>query len=682
LADIFDEILREIAPRGAAGEKIRRQLLSLEQEIRNRLAQSGSGSFAELWDVAQQRLLSRAGTDDRREFENHLLKARQWASYEGTVYDCNHGLPASALRHLWMQRRKPGNRLLLERITRLVKALEDILQLDSLYSGQAHDAAYLRKSMGTADSELFDFQVMSQVLETAPVGKPLAEKRRRRIRDAIAILQSQRFVSEDLDTGGDGLFNFEFTDCNKAVAAFHQRLPDMAALIKAISIAELEISNRFDEQRHAAYYECFNANALGPEDLALFPSYLVSLVGKPLTAKLKADVLETLGSGLPFKILAQHDDILGPPPDAAGQLSFGVRGQQLAGMALGLNQVFVVQAASSSLYRLRESLSRGLGGSSPALFSIYSGAPEQRPEMPAPYLLAAAATESRAFPSFVNDPSRGEGQAGNFSLDGNPAVSGNWPIRALQFEDAQHHLLTEDLAFTFVDFVASDARHAGHFIAVPKAEWSEDMLPLAEFLTLDEQEQAEKIPYTLLLGEAGVLHRAVVDNRLVDAAIRCQDKWRELQERAGINNAHANELLAEAEAAWQAEKQQLLRQVFAPADAVVAAVTPPVAQAMETTPVASTAAAATIEPEPVANDEPWIETPRCTTCNECTQLNNRMFAYNPDMQAYIADLSAGTYRELVEAAETCQVAIIHPGKPRNSDEPGLDELLARAEPFL
>jgi hypothetical protein len=59
-----------------------------------------------------------------------------------------------------------------------------------------------------------------------------------------------------------------------------------------------------------------------------------------------------------------------------------------------------------------------------------------------------------------------------------------------------------------------------------------------------------------------------------------------------------------------------------------------------------------------------------------------MFAYNPDMQAYIADLSAGTYRELVEAAETCQVAIIHPGKPGNSDEPGLDELLARAEPFL
>ena len=58
-----------------------------------------------------------------------------------------------------------------------------------------------------------------------------------------------------------------------------------------------------------------------------------------------------------------------------------------------------------------------------------------------------------------------------------------------------------------------------------------------------------------------------------------------------------------------------------------------------------------------------------------------MFAYNDNKQAYIADINAGTYAQLVEAAESCQVAIIHPGKPRNPNEPGLDELLKRAEPF-
>jgi hypothetical protein len=58
-----------------------------------------------------------------------------------------------------------------------------------------------------------------------------------------------------------------------------------------------------------------------------------------------------------------------------------------------------------------------------------------------------------------------------------------------------------------------------------------------------------------------------------------------------------------------------------------------------------------------------------------------MFAYDEDKRAFIADPDAGTYREVVAAAETCQVAIIHPGKPRNPDEPGLEELMERAEPF-
>jgi ferredoxin len=81
------------------------------------------------------------------------------------------------------------------------------------------------------------------------------------------------------------------------------------------------------------------------------------------------------------------------------------------------------------------------------------------------------------------------------------------------------------------------------------------------------------------------------------------------------------------------------------------------------------------------SDDPWIETTRCSTCNECTAINDRMFAYDDNKQAYFKDLDAGTFREIVEAAEACQVAVIHPGKPRNPDEPGLDELIERAKPF-
>ena len=58
-----------------------------------------------------------------------------------------------------------------------------------------------------------------------------------------------------------------------------------------------------------------------------------------------------------------------------------------------------------------------------------------------------------------------------------------------------------------------------------------------------------------------------------------------------------------------------------------------------------------------------------------------MFAYDDVKQAYIKDLGAGSYRELVEAAENCPVCIIHPGKPLDPGEPNVDELLQRAAAF-
>ncbi len=114
-----------------------------------------------------------------------------------------------------------------------------------------------------------------------------------------------------------------------------------------------------------------------------------------------------------------------------------------------------------------------------------------------------------------------------------------------------------------------------------------------------------------------------------------------------------------------------------------AAAVPAAAAVASSASAASAAASAPVEEEPQRSpDEAYIETARCSTCNECTTLNSKMFAYDGNKQAYIADINAGTYAQLVEAAESCQVSVIHPGKPRNPKEPGLEELLKRAEPFL
>ena len=186
------------------------------------------------------------------------------------------------------------------------------------------------------------------------------------------------------------------------------------------------------------------------------------------------------------------------------------------------------------------------------------------------------------------------------------------------------------------------------------------MVPVAEYLRRGASEAQDAVPYVTLVDADNILQRAIVDDRLMRAALRCRESWHSLQELGGIHNSHAEKLLAKA------REEQAQKPAATPA-----------------APAAATAPVAAPEPEEKKSpDEAYIETARCTTCNECTQINDKMFAYNENKQAYIKDIDAGTYRQMVEAAEACQVAIIHPGKPRDPNEPGLEELLERAKPFL
>jgi len=173
-----------------------------------------------------------------------------------------------------------------------------------------------------------------------------------------------------------------------------------------------------------------------------------------------------------------------------------------------------------------------------------------------------------------------------------------------------------------------------------------------------------------------VLHKAIVNEKLVRAAGQCADRWHILQELGGIHNSHAAQLLARERKIWAertAEPAEPATEMQPPESAAV----PPAAPgASPAPPTVLDNAEAQRSP-----DEAYIETERCSSCNECILINGKMFAYNANKQAFIADLNAGTYHQLVEAAESCQVSIIHPGKPTNPDEDGLEELLKRAESF-
>jgi len=644
LSALVNNILQAIAPRGIEGEATRRHLLRLEREMRTLAANGETGPLSVLWDLAATRI----GAPDDSALAASLSRARAALQVDGEVVDCTSGLPAHLVTHAWnaLQQRKAERRGL--ELKRLIVKLSDILQADFIRSRAGTSAARLKASVGTGMEDAFDFRALSRMLAQVAGKDPLPDGRRQRVQQALSVLIARQSRAP-LDTGGpDDLRSCAFTNCRDALAAFRDRLPKIIELVKALAIAELEIEGRYVEVTHDPFFADFDDSSVGARDLSLFPDYLVCIESESLHGPENAGLMEILASGMPIKVVVQLSDVLEEPALRA-HLGPVATAAQLGRMAMALGNAYVLQSCSSHLYQARSRILAGLAHAGPALFSVFSGSPRGAGLLP-PYLLAAAAMQSRAFPAFSYDPAAGPDWATRYSIDGNPQPEADWPVHEFGYEDEAHQRVTEQVAFTFVDFVACDPRHARHFAVVPRADWNGSMVPVGSCLTGDSSPAAGAIPYLHMVDDDHVLRRALADEKLLAAARRCRQMWHSLQELGDARGSRAEHLVAP-------------EPVTPAAPAIVAVSTP-----------------ATPAAEP--SDDPHIDTPRCTTCNECTNLNNRMFAYDANKQAYIADISAGTYRELVEAAESCQVAIIHPGKPRNPDEPGIAELLQRAEPFL
>ena len=679
LSSVVDEVVTEIAPRGIEGERLRKYVLRLEREVRDLVAGGMSGPLSAVWAAAASRLAAPA--DPATEALLTLFGER--LQLDGAVVGCDRAMPARVLTHAWSTAQAAKSTAFRGTLDRLVVKLSDILRAAYLHSaaGQRPDA--LRAALGGTHRDAFDFGMMSKLVVRNAPKDDLPPARRARIEGALAALKSQPFFPDPMlahRPDAPASFAFAFDNCAAAAAAYRERLPKLAEVVKALSIAELEAAGAYVEAEHDAFFDGFDEHALAAEDIALFPDYLVCIPADQAGAPENAGLMDLLSAGLPVKILTEATDLLEEAAVGTGHFAFGVRSVRLANTATALGGVFVVQTASSNLYALRDRLAKAFGHRGAALFSVYAGAGAVG-ELP-PYLTAAAAMESRAFPAFTYDPYAGDNQAVRFSLEDNPQPEADWPVAPFEYADEGLQRITEETPFTVADFVLCDTRYAAHFARVPRERWNGAMIPADEWLARDPKELGDAIPYVLAVDPADVLQRVIVDARLMQTVARTRTFWHRLQEQGGIHNSHADILLARERAKWEQAKEKELEQLKATAATTPAAA--PAAAAGEAAPAAAAAAA----PAPAAPaapernpDEAWIDTARCPSCNECQNINDKMFLYNENKQAYLGDLKAGTYRQMVEAAESCQVSIIHPGKPWNPDEPGLDELIARAEPF-
>jgi hypothetical protein len=667
LTRLVDAVLKDVAPRGIEGERLRRHALQLECTIRRAVDQGARGTLAELWDQAAAEL----GTREGETLEKVLSHAGGALRAEGELLGCTPDMPVRLIKHAWRAAQREKARLFHADLARLVLKLSDILRAAFSHSQAGRQPQSLRASLGGPHQDAFDFNMLSRIVGKGVPRDELPADRRARLVHSLGVLESQRFFAAPdagEDDTSDSVFGFAFDNCAAAAQAYRDRLGELSELVKAIAVAELEAQGHYRPAEHDLLFESFDQNALTSEDLARFPDYLVCIPPDRNDATENANLMEMLSSGLPVKLLVQTSDLLEEASIGTGHFAFGVRSARLATTAMGLGGMFVLQSSSANLVAMHARISRGLACRGPALFSVFTGSTQTTGALP-PYLSAAAAMQSRAFPAFSYDATAGSNWAERFSLENNPQPDEDWSVETLVYVDSEQQRVSTPCAFTFADFVLCDDRQAAHFALVPSAQWDATMLPVADWLLLDERDAAQRVPYLLAVDAQDALQRVIVDARLMQATRRSQLLWHRLQEHGGVHDSHAERLLARERAAWIAEQQPLASEA-APVSAGTAD--------------AVTADAGAIAPAaaPVhSRDETWIDTARCPSCNECQLINDRMFGYDAKKQAYIKDLKAGSYRQLVEAAESCQVAIIHPGKPRDPNEAGLEDLLVRAEPF-
>jgi len=415
--------------------------------------------------------------------------------------------------------------------------------------------------------------------------------------------------------------------------------------------------------------------------------------------------------------------------------------KELALIAMAHRGAFVLQSSQASPAHLIAGVIKGLNSRRPAIFNIYAPCPVEHglPDEWAP-TGARMALEARAFPFLVFDPDAGKGFADCLTLDGNPALDDLWPTYELKYVDDQGAQQVLELPFTTADWAATEVRFKKHFKVVKPEAWNEDMVPFHEFIALPADEREGKTPFIHVLTRDGKLGRMSVSPEIVTLTEDRLLFWAQLRELAGlevpesVRDLVAGELEAEFDrkldalraeyeaklAQLKASYPQVIARKLAEAlvrrgngsrtvadilkeaeslpglepvalDALAVAPTAPapaaaggVATAAAPAPAAVAAAPAPAA-EPEADDglamEPYIESARCTSCNECINLNKKMFGYNENKQAVIKDPKAGTFAQLVQAAERCPAGIIHPGTPLNPKEKDLDKWIKRAEPF-
>ncbi|MGE0080648.1 MAG: 2-oxoacid:acceptor oxidoreductase family protein [Thiohalomonadaceae bacterium] len=479
-----------------------------------------------------------------------------------------------------------------------------------------------------------------------------------------------------------------------AMGLFEGHMAKMAEGFKAIRMAELELAGEYNAEKHKDFFTYFDWKQFSDEEWLLCPP-VVSVGGDGAMYDIGFQNLSrALMSGIPIKVMVldtQAYSNTGGQSCTSGYLAqvadMAPYGKQWKGkveirkemslIAMAHRTSYVMQGGVSNVTHLIESFIEGLNSRRPALFNVYAVCqPEHGVGDDKAYDQTKLAMEARAYPLLRFNPDKGNTWRECLDLEGNPSMDTDWPMYTLDYINEKGEKAKLEVPMTFADFAVTEGRFRKHFKKAPAETWNENMVPVHEFLELDEDERDGKYPYIWTVDQKQRLGRVLVSQELVNSCIERRDFWRLLKSIAGLDKAAVN-----ADQIAEQTRQEMAQRLTAGLLALAGGQGVGEFTAALAAPAGGNGAGTAAAAAPADYEPAWVDSPECTSCDECIKIAPAVFAYNDQKKAVVVNPKGCTYKDLVRAAEKCTAGCIHPGTPFNPAEPDLEKLKKRAEKF-
>lgn len=724
LSNLVNTLYADCFPNNEA-RILKANLPRLLKGFRNYLTGKQYAPFTAAWaDVETQLRAVEVHGDKQKSYIDHLECLAQKLPADGLVIRFTDEAPFNMLQvqlaHMAQERQQ-----MLTGVQHLVSGLKELLRMEEARKNGDQEG----------ETPSFDFAADMIAFEKWPQLMPeegaegMTQERQQRIEQNITMLEAGAdtwahckgcfLITEALYDQFDWPALFEGSDVkqvgpNEGYAStrqrFEEQMTNYTLFMAARRKARLELKGEYKEDVHDDFFEHFTWHRLTDEELQWFPP--VFFVGETAGfLKHNVDRFTTLlAANKPIRLIA-IDKRMGNPPEPGvdwEDASHSYR-RELSTLTLAFRSTHTFQGAINQPIEVYHGMQRCLQVNAPSI--MHWLIPEAHEIRLSEILKLSAAVEGRFFPFLTYDLLAGKRWGSRFNISNNPQPDKNWPEHEFTFIDTSGEEVHTLWPFTYADYKAINKEKLEELWIIPQSHWTVDLIPLADYLAAPNEELVGKIPYIWLVDEDNRLHRAAMPLMWVVSCQERLDNWNFIQELCGVNSYHAHRAREQALEEWEVEKAKEIAALKAKYETQIEAVRQTAAGAameqlthvlldlehLAALPVAKAAPAPMPAPEETSTEdttpesspsasappraEPWLETFRCTSCNECTENYPTAFDYNEDKQAVLTEVDSISYEELVMAAEECPAKCIHPGLPDKPDDPAMQPLIKRAEPF-